>query len=478
LIVTDYTAIAEMQAHGVGNKAKVTELSANAGVDMDMVSEYFIDELPALVKAGKVSVATIDAACRRVLEAKYKLGLFTDPYRGLSDERAKASIMSEEKLALSYEVAAKSIVLLKNDKHILPLNPSRKIAFIGPLVKDQRNLIGNWSAAGNAAQAVSIWTALTQTYSTSKFLYAKGCNLIETPSLRTKLNAHDGQIKVDRRSPQQLIADAVQTARKADVVVVVAGEAFGMTGEAASRSDINIPDNQWELLQELKATGKPIVLVLMNGRPLALQWENDNMDAIVETWYAGTQAGNAIVDMLFGDVNPSGKLTMSFPRNIGQIPIYYNHKNTGRPFDEQQKYTTKYLDVSNEPLFPFGYGLSYTQFTYSPVRLSTDTLAMQNGVITASVTLTNSGAIAGEETVQLYIRDIEGSITRPVKELKGFQKITLQPSESKEVTFAITPDMLKFYNSDLIYAAEAGMFKVFVGGSSAVSDGAAEFVLR
>jgi beta-glucosidase len=470
-VVTDYTAIMEMEIHGVGNKAKAAELAVNAGADMDMVSEYFIDELPALVKDGKVKEETIDAACRRILEAKYKLGLFTDPYRGLSEARAEAQIMNAEKLALSKEAALKSAVLLKNDRQTLPLDASKKIAFIGPLVNDQRNLIGNWSAAGNPQQAVSLWSALQSKFGGHKFSYAKGCNLTDDTQLLSQLNRHGGDITPDSRTPQQLLAEALQVARQADVVVAVLGESFGMSGEAASRTDIALPDNQKTLLKALKAIGKPVALVLMNGRPLTLQWEHDHLDAILETWYAGTCAGDAIADILFGDANPSGKITMTFPRSVGQIPIYYNHKNTGRPFNEKEKYTTKYLDASNEPLYPFGHGLSYTQFTYSGIQLS-DTV-LTTGSITATVTLTNNGNYTGEEVVQLYIRDRVGSITRPVKELKGFRKVALQPGESRQISFAITPEQLKFYNADLQWTAEPGDFWVFIGGSSATENKAA-----
>ncbi len=475
-VVTDYTAIMEMVNHGVGDKAKVSELSINAGTDMDMVSEFFVTELPALVKSGKVSQKTIDAACRRILEAKYKLGLFTDPYRGANVERAAAEIMSPEKQSLSKEAAVKSMVLLKNDEQVLPLNTGKKIAFVGPLVKNQRNLIGNWSGAGDWKQAVSLWSALETKYGKDKFLYAKGCNLVDDEALLKRLNDHDGRIERDSKTPQQLISEAVQTAQRADVVVAMLGEPFGMSGEAASRSEIGLLNNQKELLQALKKTGKPVVLVLMNGRPLTLQWENDNIDAILETWYGGTQAGTAIVEVLFGEANPSGKLSMTFPRCVGQIPIYYNSKNTGRPFDAKQKYTTKYLDMPNEPLYPFGHGLSYTTFDYSSIEISGSELE-KGGELTASVTLKNSGEYDGEEVVQLYIRDVVGSITRPVRELKGFQKIYLKAGESKKVEFTITPDMLAFYNTNLEFAAESGDFQLFIGGSS-TTDNRAEFILK
>jgi beta-glucosidase len=475
-VVTDYTAIMEMENHGVGSKAKVAELAINAGVDMDMVSEYLLDELPALVKAGKVKEETVDEACRRILEAKYRLGLFADPYRGLSEARAEAQIMSAEKLELSKEAALKSMALLKNDRQTLPLDASKKIAFIGPLVQDQRNLIGSWSAAGNPQQAVSLWNALERKLGSSNLRYAKGCNLTDNAALLSQLNQHGGSITPDSRAPHQLLAEAVQAARQADVVVAVLGEPFGMSGEAASRTSLDLPDSQKALLKALKATGKPIALALMSGRPLTLQWEHDNLDAILEAWYAGTRAGDAIADILFGEANPSGKITMTFPRSVGQIPIHYNHKNTGRPFNEKEKYTSKYLDVSNEPLYPFGHGLSYTQFSYSEVQLSDSALA-DGGALTATVTLTNSGNRAGDEVVQLYIRDKVGSITRPVKELKGFQRATLLPGESKQISFTITPELLKFYNADLRYAAEPGEFWAFIGGCSDTENKAA-FALK
>jgi beta-glucosidase len=464
-VVTDYTGINEMVNHGMGDDKKVTELALNAGIDMDMVGEEFLRFAAQLVKEGKISTKTIDDACRKILEAKYKLGLFDDPYRYVNEVRNKEQMMSPEKVALSKEAAIESMVLLKNSNNVLPLNAQNKIAFIGPLVKDQRNLIGSWSGAGDYKQAISLWDALQKKNNASSFLYAKGCNLVDDSSLMKKLNPHDAQLTLDSLSPQQLIDQAVTTANQSDVVVAVLGEAFGMTGEAASRSDIGLLQNQMDLLKALRTTGKPIVLVLMNGRPLTLSWEDENMDGILETWFAGTMAGPAIADVLFGDANPSGKITMTFPRSVGQIPIYYNHKNTGRPFNPDQKYTTKYLDISNTPLYPFGYGLSYTTFTYSDISLSDKSLKA-NGKITASVNITNTGKRIGKETVQLYIRDMVGSITRPVKELKGFQQITLQPGESKKVSFTISVDDLKFFNSDLKYSYEPGDFKVFIGTNS------------
>lgn len=465
LIVSDYTSINEMIAHGVGNGRKVAALSLNASLDMDMVGELFIRNGVSLVQSGQVSAATIDAACRRILEAKYKLGLFDDPYRYISEERSRTEIMNEPKLALSKEAAIKSSVLLKNANQTLPLSADKKIAFIGPLVDIKRDLIGNWSAAGDAAKAISIREALERKFGAGKFTYAKGCNFVDDKDLMTQLNPHGAQLSTDAKSPAELIAEAVQAAQQSDVVVAVLGEPFGMSGEAASRSEIGLLENHKDLLKALNATGKPIVLVLMNGRPLTLSWEDRELDAILETWYPGTNGGPAIVDLLFGDANPSGRLSMSFPRNVGQIPIYYNHKNTGRPKDPNQKYTSKYLDVPNDPLYPFGFGLSYTTFTYGNVSLSRAELSGSQN-IEVKCTVTNSGNYDGEETVQLYIRDVVGSITRPMKELKGFQKIMLKKGESREVTFRVTGEDLKFFNSDLKWVNEPGEFQVFVGPNS------------
>jgi beta-glucosidase len=464
-VVTDYTAINEMMAHGVGDETKVSELALNAGVDMDMVGEVFLKHASELVKSGKVSEAQIDAACRRVLEAKYKLGLFDDPYRFISDERNKTEMMSADKLQLSKEAAIKSMVLLKNSNQILPLSAQKKVAFIGPLVKDQRNLIGSWNGAGDWHKAISIWQALDTKFGANKFLYAKGCNLMDDAALIERLNRDGASLSRDDKTPQELVKEAVQTAQQADVVVAVLGEPCSLTGEAASRSRIGLFHNQIELLKALKGTGKPIVLVLMNGRPLTLAYENQISDAILETWFGGTEAGPAIVDTLFGEANPSGKLTMSFPYNEGQIPIYYNAKNTGRPFVEKEKYKSQYLDVSNAPLFPFGYGLSYTTFAYGDLSLSSATLKPSE-TLTVTTTIKNTGKYPGVETAQLYIRDLVGSITRPVKELKGFEKVELKPGESKTISFKLTSDDLRFYNSDLKYAAEPGEFHVFCGTDS------------
>ncbi|MFN2439418.1 MAG: beta-glucosidase BglX [Chitinophagaceae bacterium] len=464
-VVTDYTSINEMIQHGTGDEAEVGRQSLTAGVDMNMVGEVFLKNAKQSVLDKKISMPQIDAACRRILEAKYKLGLFDDPYRYVNESRPAQVMMSIEKLQASKEAAQKSMVLLKNANNILPLKGDKKLVFIGPLVKDKRNLLGSWSGAGDWKQAVSVWEGLQKSFPNNVILYAKGSNLLDDTLLINKLNPHGGDIKPDSLSPQQLINEAVRTTNDADVIVAVLGEAFGMSGEAASRSNIGLPENQLTLLKALKATGKPIVLILMNGRPLTLQWEHDNVDAILETWFSGTTAGEAIVDVLFGKYNPSGKLTSTFPRNVGQIPIYYASKNTGRPFDQNQKYTSKYLDVPNTPLYPFGYGLSYTTFSYGDVQLSKTSISPAE-VVTASITVTNTGNYDGEETVQLYIQDVVASVAQPVKELKGFQKIILLKGESKTVSFTININDLKFYDQNMKWIAEPGVFRVYIGTNS------------
>jgi beta-glucosidase len=467
-VVTDYTAINEMIMHGVGNEAEVAALSLKAGVDMDMVGELFLKELKGNVERGTVTEDEINLACRRVLEAKYKLGLFEDPFRYINEERGKTAMMTKEYREAARDIARKSMVLLKNDKNTLPLKPSGSIALIGPLARNQRDLIGNWSGAGDWKQAVSLEQGIRNAMGNKvKINYAKGANLTDDAQMIRRLNAHGGELELDKRSSEAMIKEAVQVARNSDVIVAVVGESQGMSGEAASRADIGLPGQQLALLKALKATGKPLVVVLMNGRPLTLQWEHDNANAILETWFAGTEAGNAIADVLFGNYNPSGKLTMTFPRHVGQVPIFYNAKNTGRPFDgeELNKYTSRYMDVPNEPLYPFGHGLSYTTFSYSKPQVSKATITAGEPV-EISVEVRNTGNYDGEEVVQLYVQDVVGSITRPVRELKGFQKIMLKKGESRTVTFSLTADDLKFYNSQMEYVYEPGEFKVYVGTSS------------
>jgi beta-glucosidase len=467
-VVTDYTAINEMSEHGMGNLRMDAKLAMKAGVDMDMVGETYLNYLPDLAAHGEISEDVINQACRRILEAKYKLGLFADPYRGCTPERADAEILTPDNRKAAREIAAQSFVLLKNDRQVLPLKKSGTIALIGPLAHDQVDPLGSWHAAGDWKQVVSVQTGVSNVAGSAiTILHAEGANLVDDPSLRATLKAFGAEISVDRRPPQEMLAEAVAVAAKADVVVAVLGESAGMSGEAASRSDIGLPQCQEDLLRALVATGKPVVLVLMNGRPLTLNWEAEHCNAILETWFGGTEAGNAVADVLFGDYNPSGKLTATFPRSVGQIPIYYNHKNTGRPYkgDPGFKYVSRYLDVPNDPLYAFGYGLSYTTFSYGEVKLDKPALTGDETLL-ASVNLTNTGDRAGEETVQLYLSQPVASVTRSVEDLKGFQKVRLQPGETKEVTFRITPDDLKFYNSDLKYDWEPGEFIVRIGGSS------------
>ncbi|MEO6915233.1 MAG: beta-glucosidase BglX [Chitinophagaceae bacterium] len=466
-VVTDYTAINEMINHGVGaNEYEVGALAINAGVDMDMQGSVYSSQLKKLLEDKKVTMATVDLSVRRVLEAKYKLGLFQDAYKYISDEKAAKEIMTPGNLQVARTIAAKSIVLLKNTGQLLPLKKSGNIALIGPLADDKRDMIGNWSAAGDWSKSVSIYEGIKNKVSHSaNITYAKGANLLEDTLLLKKLNSFGGNILTDTMSSKALLAQAVEVAMKADVVVLSLGESQGMTGEAASRSSLGLPENQVTLMMAIRATGKPVVLLLSNGRPLTLNWEDDHMDAILETWFLGTEAGNAIADVLFGDYNPTGKLTITFPRNVGQIPIYYSAKNTGRPMDENNKYTSKYLDVANTPLYPFGYGLSYTTFSYSDIILSKKELRAGES-LDVKFKLTNTGEFGGEETAQLYIRDMVGSVTRPVKELRGFHKIPLKKGESKDITFTLTPEDLKFYNIDMKWVSEPGAFKVFVGSNS------------
>jgi beta-glucosidase len=468
-VVSDYTAIQEMTLHGMGTVQYDAELALKAGVDMDMVSEAYLKYADKLVAENGVTKKMIESACKRVLEAKYKLGLFTDPYHGCSEKRAQAEILTPEHRKFAREIAARSFVLLKNDHDILPLKPSGTIALIGPLTDSRRDLLGSWSAAGDWKQAVNVLDGIKQSAGPAvTILEARGANLVDESLLLTNLNSAGANIILDQRSPKELIAEAVDVAGKADVVVATLGESYAMSGEAASRSDLGLPECQQTLLRSLEKTGKPIVLVLMNGRPLTLSWEADHCSAILETWFGGLEAGNAIADVLFGDYNPSGRLTTSFPRDVGQVPIYYNHKNTGRPWDEKSsvKYVSRYLDVPNSPLFPFGFGLSYTSFTYGPVRLSQNSLT-GNATLVAAVEVSNTGHRAGEETVQMYITDPVASVTRSVKDLKGFRKVYLQPGEARQVTFTITTDDLKFYNAVGVYDWEPGEFMIRIGPDSA-----------
>jgi beta-glucosidase len=468
LVVTDYTAVNELVNHGISaDDSEAAQDALGAGNDMDMVGETFLNHLGAAVKAGKISEAQITAACKRILEAKYKLGLFQDPFKYVNEDRANQTLLKPEYRTAAREIARKSIVLLKNQNNALPLAKTATIALIGPLAKNQRDMIGSWSGAGDWQKAVSVEQGLKTVAPSLKVNYAKGANIVDDPNLIERLNAHGGNLEIDSRSADVMIAEAVSIASKSEIIVAVVGESQGMTGEAACRADLGLPGNQLDLLKALKATGKPLVIVLMSGRPLAIKWEHENADAILETWLAGTEAGNAIADVLFGDYNPSGKITATFPQHVGQIPIFYNAKNTGRPYGggKLDKYQSRYLDVSNDPLYPFGFGLSYTTFTYGDLVLSAKTIGM-NDKLTVSCRVTNSGKRDGEEVVQFYIRDIAGSVTRPVKELKGFQKIMLKAGESKDVSFTISTADLPFYRADMSFGAEPGKFHAFVGGNS------------
>lgn len=468
-IVTDYLAISQMTAHGMGDLRKDAELAMKAGVDMDMVSEAYLKCLPQLVAHGEIPESMINQACRRILEAKYKLGLFADPYRGCTEQRAHGEILTPENRQVAREIAEQSFVLLKNNRSTLPLKKSGVIALVGPLADDQKDVLGCWRAAGDWRQAVSVSTGISNVAGSSvRILRAKGANLIDDSALQATLKTFGAEIPVDSRSPEQMLAEAVAVAGRADVVVAVLGESASMSGEAASRSEIGLPECQEELLRALVKTGKPLVLVLMNGRPLTLTWEAEHCAAILETWFGGTEAGNAIADVLFGNYNPSGKLTATFPRDVGQIPIYYNHKSTGRPYESNPhyKYVSRYLDVPNSPLYPFGYGLSYTTFSYGNIELSQTNL-IGDETLLASVDVTNTGGRAGEETAQLYLSQLAASVTPSVEDLRGFQKVRLRPGETKQVTFHITPEDLKFYNSKLEYDWEPGEFIIRIGGSSA-----------
>ncbi len=468
-VVTDYTSINEMIDHGSGDLQAVSAQSLMAGTDMDMVGEGFLTTLKKSLQEGKVTLAQINLACRRILEAKYKLGLFEDPFRYCKPERAEKEVMSADKRQAAREFATKSMVLLKNESQTLPLKKTGTIALIGPLANNKSNMLGTWAVSGDNTLSIPVLEGMRSVGGSGvTIVYSKGANITDDSVLAKRANVFGEKVDFGPGTPEQMLKDAVTTATNADVIVAVVGEASELSGEAASRSDISLPESQRKLLEALKATGKPLVIVMMSGRPLTLERENEIATSLLQVWHLGHEAGNAIADVLFGNYNPSGKLTMSFPRNVGQIPVYYNYKRTGRPQDltkETQKFRSNYLDVSNEPLFEFGYGLSYTSFSYGDVRLSKNQMK-GNEKITATVTVNNTGNYDGEEVVQMYIVDPVASITQPIKKLKGFQKIFLKKGESKEVSFTITPEELKFFNGDLKWIAEPGEFRVQIGTSS------------
>ena len=448
-VVSDWNSIGELIPHGVAADLKdAATLGIKAGVDMDMESDAYHSHLMAAVKEGRVSEEELNEAVRRVLSAKFRLGLFENPYKTCDVEREKLDILKPEHRELARTIAQRSIVLLKNENNLLPLKKNLKtLAVVGPLAADKASPLGPWAARGNPNDVVPVLDAIiAKLGSTTKVLSARGC-------------------EIDKQTTDEF-TEAVNVARQADVIVAIIGEARYMSGEAGSRSSIGLPGNQEDLVRALQATGKPVIVVLMNGRPLAIPWIAENVPAILETWFLGIECGNAITDVLFGDYNPSGKLTTSFPRATGQIPIYYNHKNTGRPAEAAKKFTSKYTDIADTPLYPFGYGLSYTSFSYSELTLSSETLTPTDSIV-VSVVVKNSGNRAGEEIAQLYVRDLVASVTRPVKELKGFQKVSLAPGESKRIQFILRPEHLKFYNQDMKWTVEPGMFKLYVGPNSA-----------
>lgn len=476
-IVSDATAIAEEVNHGIGDLQEVSARSLQAGLDMDMNSDGYVGTLQKSLAEGRVTEADIDKACRRILEAKYKLGLFEDPFRYLSDERYAAEVYTEETRAAAREIALACQVLLKNNG-VLPLSPSAKVAVVGPLAKDAMAMTGTWAMSSHRNESVTLWQGISEVADAS---YAEGSWLFKDAQLEE--NVRYGLYKafvpgfqvpqVHSVSQEALIADAVAKARRSDVVIACVGEVPNLNGEGASRTDISLPDAQQELLKALKATGKPVVMVLVTGRPLTLVWEDEAMDAILNVWSPGTEGGHAVVDVLFGKANPSAKLTTTFPRSVGQLPLYYNHKNTGRPHPDTadyKKFVSCYIDEINAPLYPFGYGLSYTTFAYSHVTLSTSEMPM-DGSVTASVTVTNTGSRAGDEIVQLYIHDIYATSTRPVKELKGFRKVHLEPGASAQVDFTLNKDDLSYYNHDLEWVCEPGDFEIMIGPNSRDTEG-------
>src|SRR5687768_1350608 len=466
-IVSDYTSVNEMINHGMGDLQTVSAMSLNAGLDMDMVGEGFLNTLKKSLKEGKVTQKQIEDACKRILEAKYKLGLFDDPYRYIDITKPAKEILTEQRRNEAREIASRTFVLLKNNNQTLPIKKSGTIALIGPLANDKNNMLGTWAVSGDPQLSVPVFTGMKNMGGNGvNIIYAKGANITDDTLLAKKVNVFGLRVDIDKRSADEMLNEALETANKSDIIVAVVGEASEMSGEAASRSDITIPESQKKLIRALAKTGKPLVLVIMSGRPLAIPEENELATSILFVWHAGTEARNAIADVLFGNYNPSGKLSATFPRNLGQVPLYYNHRNTGRPSAENSpKFQSNYLDVPNSPLFPFGYGLSYTTFSYSDITLDKKEMRAADK-INASVTVTNTGNYDGEEVVQLYIRDIVGSITRPLKELKGFQKILLKKGESRKVNFTIIADDLKFYNYSLQWVAEPGDFEVMIGTNS------------
>ena len=465
-VVTDYGSINEAIVHGIGDQSVTSELALKAGTDMDMCSNAFIKQLANLVKIGRVSQEDIDTACRRVLEAKYKLGLFDNPYRFCEPKRLKTDLYTAEHRKAARDMAAETFVLLKNDG-VLPLKKQGKIALIGPLGNNRSNMVGCWSTADTPELYSTLKEAMERAVGDkAQVVFAQGCNIYADENIQK--GATFGR-PIDRVDDDKAKEEALRVAADADIIVCAMGEMAEMSGESSSRTDISLPRVQMELLKDLVATGKPVVMLNFAGRPTVMAWEAEHVNAILNVWFGGSEAGDAICDVLFGDKNPSGHLTMTMPKALGQIPIYYNHLNTGRPVPEgvteYRKYQSNYIDVRNDPLYPFGYGMSYTTFEYGKPRLSATTMKA-DGSITLTVNVRNSGNRDGDEVVQLYIHDMVATIARPVKELKGFERISLKAGESRDVTFTINADMLKFYNSNLQYVAEPGDFEAMVGGNS------------
>ncbi|WP_319499644.1 beta-glucosidase BglX [uncultured Draconibacterium sp.] len=470
-VVSDYTSVNEMIAHGLGDLQAVSALALKAGLDMDMVGEGFLTTLEKSLEEGKVTEEDINVACRRILEAKYKLGLFEDPYRYFDNTRPEKDILTAEHRQVARQAAASSMVLLKNEDQLLPLKKSGTVALIGPLVDSRSNMLGTWAPTGDFNLAVTVLEGFQNVVGNKvNILHAKGANICDDPVFAKKINVFGPKIFIDERSPETMLREAVSVSKKADVIIAVVGEATEMTGESSSRTYITMPASQKKLLRELAKTGKPLVVVNMSGRPMEIGEEVEMADAFLQMWHAGVEGGNALPDVLFGDYNPSGKLTATFPVNVGQVPIYYSVRNTGRPQDGDtfQKFKSNYLDAPNSPLFPFGYGLSYTSFEFKNLSIDKTNIT-NNDELKVSVEVKNTGDFDGEEVVQLYIRDMVASITPPLRLLKGFEKVSIPKGETKTVEFTITNNDLAFYHSDLSFYAEPGEFEIYVGGDSNAS---------
>ena len=467
-VVTDYTAISEMIAHGMGDLQQVSALALKAGTDMDMVADGFNGTLAQSLEEGKVDLGEIDLAVRRVLEAKYKLGLFENPYKYIDVERSKTEIYTKDNIEEARRIATETFVLLKNEGNILPLQKKGRIALIGPLANTASNMPGTWSVAANFERYKSVYDAFKEAVGNdAEIIYAKGSNLEADAELEANATMFGREMR-DPRSEKELLAEALRVAASADVIVAALGESSEYSGESSSRTILTLPETQHKLLEALLATGKPVVMLNFSGRPTVMTWEAEHVPAILNVWFGGSEAGSAIADVVFGKVSPSGKLTMTMPRSVGQIPLYYNHFNTGRPkLDDSkfQKFVTGYIDSPNAPLYPFGYGLSYSEFEYSDFTLSANEMT-QDGTITASVTVTNKGKYDADEIVQLYIRDLVGTTVRPVKQLKGFERVHIAAGKSCNVDFVITPELLKYYNYELEYVCEPGQFQAMVGPDS------------